>query len=202
MKKIQQLIPEAIGGKPKSSEWLPKLRLQTEIRNRYGDAAGFLSKFNPALIPYVAAHVERAYLGVAPAVSVLRSCYGDQTAVVWFCVQLEHINTFAGARDKMPMECQRELARLLITEYGYLKVTEFMLFFHRLKCGRYGCFYGVVDAMFITSALLQFLAERRSELSRYEMRQRERAREEAAREQPACVTYEEYLEWKRNKDGK
>ena len=146
--------------------------------------------------------MERAYLGEAPPVSAVRACYGEQTVIVWFCVQLEHINAFAGARDKMPVDCQQELARLLLAEYGYLKVTEFMLFFHRLKCGRYGCFYGVVDAMFITAALLLFAAERRSELSHYEMLHRERAREEAARRQPGCVTYEEYLEWKRNEDRK
>ncbi|MDR1623954.1 MAG: hypothetical protein LBS04_03170 [Tannerellaceae bacterium] len=50
------------------------------------------------------------------------------------------------------MDRQRELAGLIRTEYPFLKASEVLLFFHRLKCGRYGRFYGVVDALFITSA--------------------------------------------------
>lgn len=47
-----------------------------------------------------------------------------------------------------------------------LKVSELLLFFHWLKCGRYGRFYGMVDALFITSALLAFMDERKADINR------------------------------------
>lgn len=43
-----------------------------------------------------------------------------------------------------------------------------MLFFWWFKAGRYGRFYGAVDAMVITTALRQFLKDRRDNLARIE----------------------------------
>lgn len=72
-----------------------------------------------------------------------------------------------GVKEKMPVSRQKELSVLILTEYPFLKASEMLLFFHRLKCGRYGRFYGSVDALTITTSLLQFMDERRKESVRY-----------------------------------
>lgn len=169
------------------------------MTGRYGTAARFLETFSPALQLQVARFPERAYLGVAPLLSVVVAGYGEQTAVVLLCLLLEDLNNFAGVKEKMPISRQKELSAIILTEYSGLKVTEVLLFFHRVKCGRYGRFYGMVDAMFITSALLTFMDERRTELSRYKAARQKEATP-VAQASPTAITYTEYLELKKRKE--
>ena len=162
------------------------------MRARYGNAEKFLNTFNPDMQVRAARYTERAYFGTAPTLETVCDGYGEQTAIVWNCILLENINLFAGVKDKMPVNRQQELSRLILAEYPYLKVTELLLFFHRLKCGRYGRFYGMVDALFIASALVQFMDERRTEIKRYEAA-RKKVEEKPEKESSGGITYQEYL---------
>ncbi len=159
---------------------------------RYGNAEKFLNTFNPDMQVTAARYTERAYFGTAPTLETVCLGYGEQTAIVWNCIQLENINLFAGVKEKMPVSRQKELSRLIRVEYPYLKVTELLLFFHRLKCGRYGRFYGMVDALFITSALVQFMEERRAETKRYQVA-REKEEKPEKKTSSGGISYEEYL---------
>lgn len=161
------------------------------MRARYGSAEKFLNTFNPDMQVMAARYTERAYFGTAPSLETVGAGYGEQTAIVWICIELENINLFAGVKDKMPVNRQQELSRLILAEYPYLKVTELLLFFHRLKCGRYGRFYGMVDALFIASALVQFMDERRTEVKRYETARKKEEKPE--KESSGGITYQEYL---------
>ena len=97
----------------------------------------------------------------------------------------------------MSVDRQKELSRLMLAEYPYLKVSELLLFFHRLKCGRYGRFYGMVDALFIASALVQFMEERCTETKRFlAARKKEEKPEEKT---SGGITYQEYLLLKEKK---
>lgn len=175
------------------------------MRRLYGTAEQFLSVFNPALQLTVARHVERAYRGTAPQLATVSAGYGEAVSLVWLCIQIENVNVFAGVKEKMPVEREKELAGLILAEYDYLKVTELLLFFHRLKCGRYGRFYGAVDALFIASSLLTFLDERRKDLAHCaadDERRRQATQTASAASLPASsggITYEEYLLLKRRK---
>lgn len=137
------------------------------MRQRYGSAEDFLKLFTPDLQIATARNEDRAYLGTAPTLATMADGYGKQMVIVWLCIQIENINNFAGVKDKMPIARQKELAALILAEYPNLKASEMLLFFHRLKCGRYGRFYGMVDALFITSSLLQFMEQRRTEIIRH-----------------------------------
>ena len=132
------------------------------MRKRYGDAQGFLSIFTPDLQIAAARHPERTYTGTAPTLATIAVGYGEPVAIVWICIQLEHVNLFAG-----------------------------------LKCGRYGRFYGSVDALTITTSLLQFMDERRKESVRY--RQPATAAPATTTPSSSGITYEEYLRLKEQK---
>ena len=134
---------------------------------RYGNAEKFLNTFKPDMQVMAARYTERAYFGTAPMLETVCLGYGELVVMVFICALLEDINLFVGVKEKMPVNRQRELSRLVLAEYPYLKVTELLLFFHRLKCGRYGRFYGMVDALTVTSALMQFMGERLTETNRY-----------------------------------
>lgn len=184
-----------------SSAWQGKQRKVAEMLERYGSAEQFLKLFTPDLQIATARNEARAYLGTAPTLEVVSEGYGWQTAIVWLCIQIENLNNFTGVREKMPVARQKDLAALILAEYPNLKASEVLLFFHRLKCGRYGRFYGMVDALFITSSLLQFMEQRRTDLIRYKEEQA-RVRKEALppADSGKCITREEYLEQKRLKE--
>jgi len=168
------------------------------MRERYGDAARFLATFTPELQSYAAREWERAYTGVAPTLETVVAGYGEPTALAWLCTQLESVNLFAGVKEKLSVARQKELAGLILVEYRHLKVSEALLFLHRLKCGRYGRFYGSVDALFITSALLQFMTERRSDLSR--IAERREKEQQTAPASSTGITYAEYLRRKAERE--
>jgi hypothetical protein len=169
-----------------------KLQQQiTEMKERYGQAADFLAVFTPQCQAYAAQHPERAYTGTAPSLLAVEKGYSLQVLEVFLCMQLEDINLFASAKTKLPMDRQREMAGLIRAEYPLLKASEVLLFFQRLKCGRYGRFYGAVDALFITSALGQFMQERRADLIRIDEARKER--EKATLPASNAITYREYL---------
>ncbi len=168
------------------------------MRELYGNSEQFLATFTPGLQLLVARHWMRAYRGNAPTLATVADGYGWPTAEVWICLQLEDINCFAGVKEKLTVARQKELARLCMTEYGHLRITELMLCFHRLKCGHYGRFYGTVDALFIAAALLQFTSERHHDLARIRDEEAlQKQQEEPPGESPTAITYAEYLALKK-----
>jgi hypothetical protein len=167
------------------------------MKTRYGQAGDFLAAFTPKWQAYAAQHAERAYAGVAPSLAVIEAGYSVQALEVFLCVQLEDLNMFAGVKTKLSMDRQRELAKLIRVEYPLLKASEVLLFFHRLKSAHYGRFYGAVDALFITSALGQFMHERRADLLRIDEERKER--EKALQTASNGITYSEYLRRKKSK---
>lgn len=146
MKLDFQTITEKLPDGKNSSAWLKKQQDVADMTARYGNAEKFLNTFKPDMQVMAARYTERAYFGTAPMLETVCLGYGELVVMVFICALLEDINLFVGVKEKMPVNRQRELSRLVLAEYPYLKVTELLLFFHRLKCGRYGRFYGMVDA--------------------------------------------------------
>lgn len=103
--------------------------------------------------------------------------------------QLEDLADFAGCREKLtPQRCD-EIAQLIMARYGYLKVSELMLFFLRFKLAEYGEFYGAVDPMRILGALRKFDRERAELQQRYDRERRDRT----PKLKEYTCTFEEHL---------
>jgi hypothetical protein len=153
----------------------------------------FLRLFNPdKQTEYVQAEL-RCFSGTAPSVRRVSVTYGDKVAESWLEVQLKDLSEFAGCRDKMDVKQFDATAKTILSNYGYLKVTELMVFFQRFKAGHYGKFYGVVDGLVITSALHEFLQYRSAKIDEVrriaEAERREKIRESIEKE---GITFEEY----------
>lgn len=136
----------------------------------------------------------RAFGNDAPALVTLDAAFGENAAVQWLMPQLYAVGEFAGVRDKMNEMQTLELARTIRAHYGFLTVTEMLLFFSNLKAGRYGKFYGSVDPMVITEALCgPFMAERERHIERIESAQREQEREQR---REGVMTFEQFMRLK------
>lgn len=140
----------------------------SEVRQRYGTAADFLVTFNKDRQKQAAAYPARAFMGAAPSLAVMRSVYNSEVVTTWIMAQLDDINDFAGTAVKMSLDQMEQVAGIIEVEYYYFKVTELLLFFHRLKTGRYGYFYGAVDPLKITASLKSFAEDRGREIKMYE----------------------------------
>nr|WP_232214834.1 DUF6633 family protein [Prevotella sp. oral taxon 472] len=160
---------------------------------RYGDRENFMCLFNPDRQVEFGEHPDRCHFGSAPTLGTLRQAYGKNMPTSWLVPQLLNLSEYCGCKNKLTDAQLEECARVIASEYSYLKTTELMLFFSRFKAGRYGRFYGNVDPMVITSALAVFRGERSESIARYDHEEMKKERETRASE---AISYEVYIKLK------
>lgn len=153
----------------------PALQQKTTlVLQRYGSRENFLTTFSPSLQLSVARHEDRAFFGEAPVLGLLRHAYGENTPIQWLMPQIWDLSEFTNSRGKLDGGQGEFLAGMIAEEYGFLKVTELLLFFYRFKCGRYGRFYGNVDPMVIMIAIRSFVEERNRIIDQHEKKEEEK----------------------------
>lgn len=159
------------------------------------EARELLEKFNPSVQHKCYAYPERCVSGSAPTLAVVGRDYGEQVAVDWLTVELNDYQNFVGVKEenKATLYVVCELSRMILGRYYYLKLSELMLFFQKLKYGDYGEMYGCVDAVRILRALRSFVVERNIIIDRLEQASREKKLEA---ERKSVIPYEEYVKGK------
>jgi hypothetical protein len=166
-----------------------------EILNKYGDAINFLTVFNPDKQVEYAENELRCFSGTAPVLYRVSKTYGRNIAENWLEIQLYDLSEYSGCKDKFDTKQVEQVAKVILLNYGYLKVTEFMVFFQKFKAGNYGKFYGSVDGLVITSALHEFINYRANKLDKIKnmetIKRLDKMNENS-------ITYEEYLRLKNN----
>lgn len=156
-----------------------------------------MTVFNPDKQAEYCAHLDRCFIGNAPSLYRTKIAYGNNAAESWLEIQIRDLSEFTGCKGKMTIAQIEETSRIIVNNYGYLKITELMYFFQLFKAGRFGKFYGAVDGLVITTSLLEFLKIRASELDRLEKIQKEQQREEnESYIKLTSVTWDEYQELK------
>lgn len=149
-----------------------------KVIERYGDGLKFAKIFNPSLQKVCAQNRERSFLGEAPSITALLRTYPEKQVFAWIMAQLENLNDFTGVNGKIEPNQMIELAGIIETEYYFLKASELLLFFHMLKGGSFGIFYGNVDPMMISRALIAFKSYRRQQLETYEREMKQQKQQE------------------------
>lgn len=112
-------------------------------------------------------------------------------------LQVKDLSEYCGCRDKMEVAQIIQLSDVVMAQFGYLKLTELMYFFVLFKSGRFGRFYGSVDALVIAAALREFERLRYETLDRIERERREEERcRQAEIDRAKAITWEQYLKMK------
>lgn len=164
------------------------------LRETWKSAENLMATFNPSRQSEMARRVDDVFGRSAPSVARFSAAFGEDKATAWLMIQLRAVGEYAGAKDKQSVEQLRDTANVIAVEFGYLTLPELMLFFHRLKSGYYGHFYGAVDGIQICEGLREFLSYRRDQLNRLEREANERARAaQEERDKAECISYSEYL---------
>lgn len=137
-------------------------------------------------------------LGNAPTLAMVSRDYGEQVAVDWLRIELDIYQDSVGVKEdnKADMLLMKETAQEIMHRYYFLKLSELMLFFNRLRFGDYGKVYGCVDVSFIVQSLCSFMGERAVILDRERQRHEEQQREE---DRKNAISHEEYIKRKKRK---
>lgn len=159
----------------KASGWLAVKK--NEILSKYGDAHQFALAFNPSVQTKCAMNVERSLMADAPTIRQLLFTYQLEHLQVWIMAQLEDLNEYVGAKNKLETGQMKALGSMIIVKSEYLKASEILLFFYKLKAGDFGGFYGAVDALKVGEYLNAFMAWRSLELDKVQSRQDQEERE-------------------------
>jgi hypothetical protein len=120
---------------------------------------------------------QRAHFCDAPMLCTIDAAYGDGASLKWMIPHITDLCHKCGVKGKLDDMQMASLAKMIRNEFGYLKASELMLFFYRLKAGHYGEFYGQVDNMRIMRAMRgKFTEERVKAIDHHdgELRDRER----------------------------
>lgn len=176
------------------------------ILNKYPDPAQFILDYNPdlqfKLVRCNATHSELALNDSIPSLGLLSSTYGDETPIEWLKIQFGSLNDFAEVSTKIAKEQLSELSEIFLSEYYYINAAEICFFIARFKSGKYGRFYGSIDPLKITSAMLDYVSERRKDIERKERERYRNQREKEIEERgDNRISYAEYIEIKHRADA-
>lgn len=127
--------------------------------------------------------------GEYPSMFDVNLAFGKNTSTAWLVIQLTDLSEYCGVKDKLKGAALEETAYTIATDFGYLRISEMMLFFHRFKSGKYGRFYGNIDPLVITTSLRIFISERAEAIDE---RDKELKDLRYAEEAKLAVTREEY----------
>ena len=153
-------------------------------------ATKILKDFAPNLCAKFATEaLERCFSAKTYTLTQLRlNCAGLQNS--WLSAQITYLNSISGATQMTEMQMMM-LASNISQTYGYLKITELMVFFFQLAGGKYGKFYGAVDPMQIMVDLNEFMKYRSVMLDKIESERRSEERNKML-SNPKCITREQY----------
>ena len=153
-------------------------------------ATKILKDFAPNLCAKFANEaLERCFSAKTYTLTQLRlNCAGLQNS--WLSAQITYLNSISGATQMTEMQMMMLVSNISQT-YGYLKITELMVFFFQLAGGKYGKFYGAVDPMQIMVDLNEFMKYRSVMLDKIESDRRSAERNKML-SNPKCITREQY----------
>lgn len=176
------------------------LEKSTKTIRRFGSFDALLEKVNPTMQEYFCQRDVLAVMGDFPTLADINQAFGSGSGEKWLVPQIADLTLYTGAKNIDKYQ-HRALARLLSSEYYWLKLSEFLLFFHRFKMGHYGRFFGNVDPMVITCAMRDFISERNDIIAEEEQKERERLEEEERKRNPP-ITREEWERIKAEEEEK
>ena len=160
------------------------------LQKNYPSINEFLVAYSPDRQTEICYAPEACYFGDSPTLATLTSCYGRGAAEAWLVPEIIDACLFFGLKEQPDTYQLEKLARIIVTNFGYLNVDEVQLFFFYFCSARYRHFYNTFDPSIIILSLRDFLRDRSRAYEEREQREREREREEWKKN---AITHEEYL---------
>ena len=154
---------------------------------RYGNFGAFCETFAVEKMREYCAHPARCVNGSAPSLATVKNTYGLPEAKLWLkALVVDYCANVVNRSDRRMTEAQiDDWVDLAITEWGYLTVSEWMLFFHKCKAGLFGSLYNDANYIRLSEMTREFIfgeyRQRLKDQFEHERTQAMREKEEAER---------------------
>ena len=158
-------------------------------KNKYPAIKDFLVGFSPNRQLQVCNNPEECFFGNSPTLASINIIYEKGTAEIWLSAEIQEACLFMGVREMPDINQIEKLVKIIVVQYGYLKVDELQLFFFYFCAAKYRHFYNYFDPSIIILSLRDFLSDRSRAYEKREQRERDREHEEWKKN---AITYEEY----------
>lgn len=154
---MQQMLAPALS--PATSQPKNLNEGQRTALAMYRDRATLLQRYSPDAVPQ--RDEKAAIMSSSPTLAVMNSTFGEGTAEVIIAAKLCSLNQYTNARVKITPEQADEMATIIVADEDLKGVRGdvLALFFERLKTGKFGELYNIVDAVSISAKLRQFWRE-------------------------------------------
>ena len=168
-----------------------KLTQKTTTKTLTEFSEKIMHDYSPLLCQeYASKYLDRCFSGTAPTLTRLRLS-SPGTEKTWLEAQISYLNTFCGTEKKMDNLQIDAISNAFVNSYGYIKLTELMVFFANIASGKFGKFYGAVDPMQIMTNFCEFMKYRSVMLDKIESERRSAERNKML-SNPKCITREQY----------
>lgn len=123
------------------------------------EAFAFCAPKNQAAI---CSNTENCYFGNYPTLVDLKNKYGEKEVAGLIAMHLKELNDFSNVGKIMTKDQIIQEAKIILTEYYYLEISELMRFFLDVKSGVYGEFYGTMSGITLGRMMQDFLRNRKA----------------------------------------
>lgn len=127
------------------------------------DFEEFKSIYSPTNQLAVISNRSACFFGHYPTLDQINMHYNSYVAQDWLIDQLVDFNCYSIELEPMDSNQLETLSFMIVDKFGYLKVTELLLFFYEMKSGTYGNFFGKMTPMRIMEFLHSFVEVTRKE---------------------------------------
>lgn len=115
------------------------------LMTKYPDFVSFAKSYDPQKLMKVRDDKLAILDESHPLLLVLGKAYGNNSVIIWLMQVISVFNEYSGKREKMDDWQIESLARNIAKDFGWLKVSEIMLFFNKYANGCYGPIYAAID---------------------------------------------------------
>lgn len=120
-----------------------------------------IAYFSPAMQKDAGKNKMDCFFVQCPTLKQLNNTYGNEIAEIWLTTQLSDLNDYAMVKEEMNTTHYDMLPDQIVDKYGFLKLTEILLFFYEIKSGTYGPLFNKLSPMRIMEFLERFVGETR-----------------------------------------
>src|SRR5574344_1315882 len=99
------------------------------LTKRFGDAPHFMQVYSMTRALSYVRDAERCVTGNAPMLCEVKRFYDETTVLSWLEMQIIALSELCGAKGKISELQAKFCAEQILSEYGFLKVTEVLLYF-------------------------------------------------------------------------
>lgn len=137
---------------------------------------------------------EKCWFGNSPTLGELRDKEGGSLVEGWIGGWMINLANYSGCSKKLDDKQLDTIGKFIVDKYGYLKITELMLFFYDFfRSPKKDVFFGAVDPDTIFYMLQKFIREKRGRAIRQHDIEQEQERIE--REKDSLITWEEHCKF-------